>query len=189
MRINRVVTRTGDQGDTALVGGHRVPKSSARVHAYGEVDELNSCLGLVVAMGLDPTLAALLERIQNRLFTVGADLASPLEVRGPRVHDGLVTELEEAMEPLMEELPPLEEFVLPGGSPAGAALHLARTVCRRTERACVALAEQEPVTPQVVVYLNRLSDLLFVLARIANRRAGIPETLAVFGEAGEASTS
>lgn len=180
MRIDQVVTRTGDQGDTALVGGVRVPKSSTRVHAYGEVDELNCWLGVVVSQGPDPELAAALETLQHRLFTVGADLATPMEFRGPRVDEDLVGELEEIMDGLMPELPPLEEFVLPGGGPAGSALHVARTVCRRAERACVALAAQETVNPHVVVYMNRLSDLLFVMARVANRRAGQPETLAEF---------
>lgn len=180
MRINRVVTRTGDQGKTALAGGDRVSKSSARVQAYGEVDELNSCLGLAVSLGLDPGLSASLERIQHRLFSIGADLATPPGTPGPRVEQALITELEAIMEPLMEELPPLEEFILPGGGPAGSALHLARTVCRRAERVCVGLADREPVTPQVIVYLNRLSDLLFVMARVANRRSGHPETLAEF---------
>ena len=180
MRINRVVTKTGDGGSTALAGGLRVSKSSARVQAYGEVDELNSCLGLAVSLDPDPRLARVLELVQHRLFSVGADLATPPDTRGPRVEDHLVGELEGLMEPLMDELPPLEEFVLPGGSPAGAALHLARTVCRRAERTCAALAEQEAVTPQVLVYLNRLSDLLFVMARVANRRSGHPETLADF---------
>ncbi len=180
MRINRVVTRTGDGGSTALAGGLRVRKSSTRVQAYGEVDEVNSCLGLAVSLGPDPGLARVLELVQHRLFSIGADLATPPETRGPRVEDHLVSELESLMEPMMEELPPLEEFVLPGGSPAGAALHLARTVCRRAERTCAALAEQEEVTPQVLVYLNRLSDLLFVMARVANRRSGCPETLADF---------
>ncbi len=183
MRINRVVTRTGDGGTTGLAGGQRVRKSSPRVHAYGEVDELNSCLGLAAALQADPELVQVLEQVQHRLFSVGADLATPPGTRGPRVEEALVAELEALMEPLMSGLPPLEEFVLPGGSPAGAALHLARTVCRRAERACATLAEQEAVTPQVLVYLNRLSDLLFVLARVANRRGGTPETLARFPKA------
>ncbi len=180
MRINRVVTRTGDGGTTALAGGQRVRKSSARVHAYGEVDELNSCLGVAAALQTEPMLVQTLEQVQHRLFSVGADLATPPGTGGPRVGDPLVAELEALLEPLMGELPPLEEFILPGGSPAGAALHLARTVCRRAERSCAALAEQEAVTPQVLVYLNRLSDLLFVMARVANRRGGTPETLARF---------
>lgn len=180
MRIDRVVTRTGDQGLTGLVGGERVTKSSLRVQSYGEVDELNSWLGMAVALGLDSGLAEILETIQHRLFSVGGDLATPARVKGPRVEETHVRELEEAMEGLMEELPPLEEFILPGGGPGGAALHLARTVCRRAERACVALAAEEEVNPQVVIYLNRLSDFLFVLARVANRRAGRPETLAEF---------
>jgi cob(I)alamin adenosyltransferase len=180
MRISRVVTKTGDGGTTALIGGARVPKSSPRVQSYGEVDELNSWLGLAVALGLDPPLAQQVERVQHRLFTVGADLAAPSGVEVPRVDKTHVRELEEILRELLAECPPLEEFVLPGGAPAGACLHLARAVCRRAERAVVALAEHEEVNPQVVVYLNRLSDLLFVMARVANRRAGASETLADF---------
>lgn len=179
MRIDRVVTRVGDKGRTQLVGGDMVSKSSDRVHAYGEVDELNSWLGLAVALGVDEALREPLEVIQHRLFTVGADLANP-NLEGPRVLEEHVRELEEIMEGFMEELPPLEEFVLPGGGTAGAALHLARTVCRRAERACVSLAENSTVNPEALIFLNRLSDLLFVLARVANKRAGVPETLAEF---------
>jgi cob(I)alamin adenosyltransferase len=182
MRINRVVTRTGDGGQTALIGGERVLKSALRVHSYGEVDELNSCLGLAVSWLDDTALASLLEDIQHRLFTVGADLAAPMGVAVPRVQAEQIDELEKTMEGLMDELPPLEEFILPGGGPAGAALHLARTVARRAERATVALSEHQEVNPQVIIYLNRLSDFLFVLARVVNRRQQRPETLAVFSQ-------
>lgn len=175
-----MVTKTGDKGTTALVGGRRVPKDSPRVHAYGEVDELNAVLGLAVALGVEDSLRGPLERLQHRLFTVGADLAAPLEVEGPRVEEAHITELEQWMESLMDDLPPLEEFILPGGAPPGAALHLARTVCRRAERAVAALTREEEVNPRVLVFLNRLSDLLFVMSRVANRRAGRPETLAEF---------
>lgn len=182
MRINRVVTRTGDGGQTALIGGERVSKGSLRVDSYGEVDELNSCLGLAVAWLQDPAAAELLHTIQHRLFTVGADLAAPNGVPVPRVQASHVEELEQAMEPLMDELPPLEEFILPGGGPAGAALHLARTVARRAERSCVALASHEPVNEHAIIYLNRLSDFLFVLARVVNKRQNQPETLADFSQ-------
>jgi cob(I)alamin adenosyltransferase len=182
MRINRVVTRTGDDGQTALIGGDRVAKSGLRVNSYGEVDELNSCLGLAASWLAQDPIVAVLETIQHRLFTVGADLAAPMKVKVPRVTAAHVDELEQAMEGFMDELPPLEEFVLPGGGAAGATLHLARTVARRAERAVVALAEQEEVNEKALIYLNRLSDFLFVLARVVNRRQNQPETLAVFSE-------
>lgn len=182
MRISKVVTKTGDAGQTALIGGDRVSKGSLRVSAYGEVDELNSCLGLAVAHLDDSECREILQEIQHRLFTVGADLASPSGVAVPRVTETHIERLEEVLEGLMEELPPLEEFILPGGGPGGATLHLARTVARRAERTTVALAETEEVNPRAVIYLNRLSDFLFVLARVANRREERPETLADFSE-------
>lgn len=182
MRISKVVTKTGDKGQTALIGGTRVSKGSLRVAAYGEVDELNSCLGLAVAHLLDPECQDILQEVQHRLFTLGADLASPPEVEVPRVNPQQIDRLEEILDGLMDELPPLEEFILPGGGPGGATLHLARTVARRAERTTVALAEQESVNPLAIIYLNRLSDLLFVLARVANRREERPETLADFSE-------
>jgi len=180
MRISKVVTKTGDAGQTGLIGGARVPKSAQRVQAYGDVDELNSWLGLTVAHLREPQIASQLEAIQHTLFTLGADLAAPEGVAVPRVEAAHVEELEQVMEGLMEELPPLEEFVLPGGGPGGAALHVARTVTRRAERLAVGLAMEEYVNPQAIIYLNRLSDLLFVMARVANRREGRPETLAEF---------
>jgi cob(I)alamin adenosyltransferase len=130
----------------------------------------------------EPEIAGQLEAIQHTLFTLGADLAAPEGVAVPRVEAAHVEELEEVMEGLMEELPPLEEFVLPGGGPGGAALHVARTVTRRAERLAVGLAMEEYVNPQAIIYLNRLSDLLFVMARVANRREGRPETLAEFSK-------
>lgn len=182
MRISKVVTKTGDKGHTALVGGQRVSKGSLRVSAYGEVDELNSMLGLASAHLNDPECIAIIEEIQHRLFTVGADLASPEGLEVPRVAEEHVDRLEAIMESLMDELPPLEEFILPGGGPGGATLHLARTVARRCERTVVLLNEQVPVNELNIVYLNRLSDLLFVLARIANKRENQPETLADFSK-------
>ena len=182
MRISKVVTKTGDKGQTALIGGTRVSKGSLRVAAYGEVDELNSCLGLAVAHLFDPECQTILQEVQHRLFTLGADLASPPEVEVPRVNQQQIDRLEEILDGLMDELPPLEEFILPGGGPGGATLHLARTVARRAERSTVALAEHETVNPLAIIYLNRLSDLLFVLARVANRREERPETLADFSE-------
>ena len=182
MRISNVVTKTGDKGDTALIGGQRVSKGSLRVAAYGEVDELNSLLGLAVSNLRDADCREILQEIQHRLFTLGADLASPDGVEVPRVSEDHVTRLEEILEGLMDELPPLEEFILPGGGPGGATLHVARTVARRAERTAVALHQEISINPQAVIFLNRLSDLLFVLARVANKREGLPETLADFSQ-------
>ncbi|MBS2034281.1 cob(I)yrinic acid a,c-diamide adenosyltransferase [bacterium] len=182
MRINRVVTRTGDGGKTALIGGERVSKGSLRVDSYGEVDELNSSLGLAVALIHDKPAMDLIHAIQHRLFTLGADLAAPEGVAVPRITAEHVQELEESMEPLMDELPPLEEFILPGGGPGGAALHMARAIARRAERATVALASHEPVNEHAIIYLNRLSDFLFVLARVVNKRQQQAETLADFSQ-------
>jgi cob(I)alamin adenosyltransferase len=182
MRISNVVTKTGDKGDTALIGGQRVSKGSLRVAAYGEVDELNSLLGLAVSHLRDADCREILQEIQHRLFTLGADLASPDGVEVPRVSEDHVTRLEEILEGLMDELPPLEEFILPGGGPGGATLHVARTVARRAERTVVALYQETSINPQAVIFLNRLSDLLFVLARVANKREGLPETLADFSQ-------
>lgn len=182
MRISKVVTKTGDKGHTALVGGQRVSKGSLRVSAYGEVDELNSLLGLASAQLNDKDCIAHLEEIQHKLFTVGADLASPDGVEVPRVSEEHVERLEEIMESLMDELPPLEEFILPGGGVGGATLHLARTVARRCERTAVLLNEQVEINAFNIIYLNRLSDLLFVMARVANKRENLPETLADFSK-------
>lgn len=182
MRISKVVTKTGDKGQTSLIGGERVSKGSLRVAAYGDVDELNSFLGLAAASLQDPECREILAEIQHCLFTVGADLASPVGVQVPRITVEHVARLEEIMESLMDELPPLEEFILPGGGPGGATLHVARTVARRAERLAVALQEETTLNPQAIIYLNRLSDLLFVLARVANKRESRPETLADFSQ-------
>ncbi|MEW6281781.1 MAG: cob(I)yrinic acid a,c-diamide adenosyltransferase, partial [Candidatus Eremiobacterota bacterium] len=165
MRINRVVTRVGDGGSTQLVGGSMVSKGSLRVQACGDVDELNCALGLAASLLEDRQILEPLHRIQNELFTVGADLASPMNVTVPRVAPEHVAGLEAMLDSFMDELPPLEEFVLPGGGPGGAALHVARAVARRAERSVVALAAQDYVNLQAQIYLNRLSDLLFVMAR------------------------
>jgi len=182
MRISKVVTKTGDKGHTALVGGQRVSKGSLRVCAYGEVDELNSVLGLASAHLQDRACVEILEEIQHRLFTLGADLASPEGVEVPRISEEHVDRLEEIMETLMDELPPLEEFILPGGGAGGATLHLARTVARRCERTAVLLNDQVEINEKTIIYLNRLSDLLFVMARVANKRENQPETLADFSQ-------
>lgn len=182
--MNRIYTRTGDQGETGLFGGGRVPKSHPRVAAYGTVDELNATLGWVVTRLGDGEaarpMADRLATIQGDLFAMGAHLATPPGARSrdhlPPLPEDRPTELEEWIDEADGELEPLKSFILPGGSEPGAALHLARTVCRRAERAVVALAAAEGVEAGVLVYLNRLSDLLFVWARLANHRAGVPET-------------
>jgi len=176
----RIYTRTGDAGETGLLGGRRVRKSALRVEAYGEIDELSACLGLAGAAITDAGTASLLTQVQRDLFALSARVA---DVRkGDEAASGKtafpdtrVTALERAIDLAEETLPPLQAFVIPGGSEAGARLHLTRTVCRRAERRLVALATQEDVPPVFLAYLNRLSDLLFVLARAANRRAGAPE--------------
>jgi cob(I)alamin adenosyltransferase len=148
--------------------------------AYGDVDELNSWLGLARTGLVDPQLAAALGKIQNELFIVGADLASPLTVQVPRLEESHVEELETLIDQLLEELEPLLEFILPGGTQLGATLHLARAVARRAERSVVSLAAEESINEKTLKYLNRLSDLLFVMARVANRRAGEQEHSANF---------
>ena len=178
LAINRVYTRQGDKGETGLVGGQRVPKDSPRIEAYGTVDELNAFLGAARATvnqlaAQEPILAglgAILLRVQHELFNLGSILATlPEDVhpRQPRVTDAEIAQLEKGMDAMNEDLPPLRSFVLPGGSRIDAELHIARTVCRRAERACVALARTESVPPEAVRYLNRLSDALFVWARWA----------------------
>src|ERR1051326_6268087 len=188
LAINRVYTRQGDQGQTGLVGGQRVPKDSARIEAYGTVDELNAFLGAAratvnVMAATEPRLAllgAVLLRVQHELFNLGSILATlPEDVhpRQPRVTEAEIAQLEKSMDAMNEDLAPLRSFVLPGGSRVDAELHIARTVCRRAERACVALARVEGVPPEAVKYLNRLSDALFVWARWAAHVSGSPETL------------
>ncbi len=177
----KVYTRTGDDGTTGLFGGDRVSKTHPRIMAYGTVDEANAALGLARSLlagqpGAD-RVETLLHTIQQELFVLGGDLASPHETKYPvpRVEAHNVEALERAIDELEEDLPPLKHFILPGGSPAGAALHVARTVTRRAERHCVDLAGSEEVSEHAAHYLNRLSDLLFVLARWVNHQAGAPE--------------
>ena len=174
----KIYTRTGDTGDTSLYGGARVSKADRRVDAYGEIDELNAWLGIVRASDLDPDIDGALLDIQRDLFALGAQLADPSEKLGANVTkavvgDDEVARMEQLIDRLETELPPLRNFILAGGSPAGAALHLARTVCRRAERRIVGL--QPAVDTVLVRYLNRLSDLLFVVARVVNHREGISE--------------
>ncbi|MCG8348563.1 MAG: cob(I)yrinic acid a,c-diamide adenosyltransferase [Chloroflexales bacterium] len=173
----RIYTRTGDAGDTGLWGGQRVPKDSLRVHAYGSVDEANAVLGIARASGLDDDLDQLLAQIQNQLFVLGSDLATPGEAASiPRIDTADIDLLEQVIDKLERELEPLRQFILPGGGLAAALLHQARTVCRRAERWAVSLSHEEAINPHVIAYLNRLSDLLFVLARNANARAGVADT-------------
>jgi cob(I)alamin adenosyltransferase len=175
----KLYTRTGDAGETSLFDGTRARKDDPRVDAYGEVDELNAWLGLIRASTIDPSVDAELVAIQRDLFALGAQLADPADKLAPRVtkaviDDEHVVRLEQLIDRLDAEVPPLRRFILAGGTPAGAALHVARTVCRRAERRIVAL--RPPVDPVLVRYVNRLSDLLFVLARVVNHRGGAPET-------------
>jgi len=175
----KIYTRTGDAGETALFDGTRVRKSDSRVAAYGDVDELNAWLGLVRANGVDPDLAEMLVRIQRDLFALGSRLADPAHRIAERVTKAAlvaedISRLERWIDALETELPPLRRFILAGGAPAGALLHVARTACRRAERAIVAL-DPESLEPELLIYMNRLSDLLFVMARAVNRRAAEPE--------------
>lgn len=181
MRITRVFTRQGDDGATGLGGGHRVFKDSPRVKAYGAVDELNSAIGQAIAAGLSPRAAEPLLVIQNELFHLGADLCFLDEDKAkhkiPQIEERHVQKLEGQLKELNEIVGPLQNFILPGGSPASAVLHVARAVCRRAEREVVALAREEIIGRFVIPYLNRLSDLLFVLARYENKVRGVAEPL------------
>ncbi len=178
-RITKVYTRTGDDGTTALGSRRRVPKDARRIDAYGTVDELNSHLGMALASGLDATVAGAIREIQNDLFHLGADLCVPEEDKAalpvPRVEPRHIEALEHLMDRLSEALPPLENFVLPGGSPGAAQLHVARSVCRRAERLLIALQREEAVGACTIPYLNRLSDALFVMARHENFRRGLAD--------------
>jgi cob(I)alamin adenosyltransferase len=180
-RIIRVYTRSGDDGATGLGGGQRVAKDSLRIAAYGTVDELNSHIGVAVAAGVNEVLRDKLASIQNELFHLGSDLCILEEDKArmpvPRIEERHVLALETLMDRLSEELSPLENFILPGGTAAAAQLHVARTVCRRAERLVLALSRKEAVGPFTVKYLNRLSDALFVMARHENKRRGVPDVL------------
>ena len=177
----KIYTRTGDEGNTGLFGGGRTPKSDPRVEAYGDVDELNAAIGLARASELMPRIDEVLLPIQRDLFSIGALIATPdhekmkQHLEKARIDETRIAELERAIDDGDAELEPLKAFILPGGTHKAAALHLARTICRRAERRVVSLRGSVEVPAVVVVYLNRLSDLLFTLARLANRRAGAGE--------------
>ena len=171
VKLNKIYTKTGDDGTSGLVDGSRASKAGLRMTAIGEVDEANAVIGMVIATLTPGDLPEHLQGIQNDMFDLGADLATPGEV-GLRIVASQVERLEVAIDAMNEELEPLQSFILPGGSDTVAALHLARTVVRRAERAAVALHEQEPLNPQLLAYLNRLSDLLFVTARYVAAKEG-----------------
>ncbi len=182
----RIYTRTGDDGTTGLIGGSRVSKDSPRIEAYGSVDELNSVLGMARSHDLPEKVEQILARIQDELFTIGANLALAEGVERedynvPKLTDAAVQALEKEIDACEAQLEPLRQFILPGGAPAGAILHMARTVGRRAERCCVAMATREKVDPVLIRYLNRLSDLLFVLARLTNHVRLKPEVSPKFG--------
>ena len=177
----KIYTRTGDEGDTALFGGGRVDKDHPRVEAYGDVDELNAALGLARSIEMMPRIDEVLVPVQRDLFAIGALLATPdhekmkEQLIKARIDEQRIAELERSIDQCEQELEPLRSFIIPGGTPKAAALHVARTVCRRAERRVVSLAHDVELPALVIIYLNRLSDLLFMLARVANRRAGAGE--------------
>jgi cob(I)alamin adenosyltransferase len=174
-RLTKLCTRTGDNGTTGLGDGSRTDKDDPRIEAIGTIDELNSALGLLLSHELPGDLTDRLSRVQHRLFDVGGELCLPGQPSPCAVGTEQIEELEAALEELNADLPPLREFILPGGSPAAAACHLARTICRRAERRLVSLGKIENLNPAGIMYLNRLSDLLFVIARQLNRLAGKPD--------------
>lgn len=177
----KIYTKTGDDGRTALFGGGRVAKDDLRVSAYGDVDELNAFIGAARAAEMMPRIDEVLAPIQRDLFSIGALLATPhpeehkKQLEKAKLGDKRIAQLEQAIDDCESELEPLKAFIMPGGTPKAASLHVARTVCRRAERSVVTLRKSEDVPQIIVVYLNRLSDLLFMLARVANRRAGAGE--------------
>lgn len=179
----KIYTKTGDKGDTGLFGGGRVPKDHPRVEAYGDIDELNAFVGLARSIESMPRIDEVLAPVQRDLFSLGALLATPdrakmqEQLEKARISDARIKQLEQAIDDAEAEVEPLKAFILPGGTPKAAALHVARTVCRRAERAVITLRRggEADIPPVVIVYLNRLSDLLFVLARIATKRTGAGE--------------
>jgi cob(I)alamin adenosyltransferase len=173
-RLSQIYTRTGDDGSTGLGDGSRVSKDSARVTAYGTVDEANSAIGVVLACELPDDVRALLVGVQHQMFDLGGELCIPGHAA---IQAADVDRLEQALDAFNAPLPPLKDFILPGGGPAAAHCHLARTICRRAEREVVTLSHHDAVRPEAIRYLNRLSDLLFVLARVLSRASGHGETL------------
>ncbi len=173
-RLSKITTRTGDSGETGLGDGSRVPKDSARIATIGEIDELNSAIGLLRAESLPESVADALTGIQHDLFDLGGELSIPGRVA---LQANQVARLESLTEAFNRDLPPLKEFILPGGCRAAALAHLARTTCRRAERSLIALARAESISDAARIYLNRLSDLLFVLGRVLNRHAGVGDLL------------
>jgi cob(I)alamin adenosyltransferase len=179
----KIYTKTGDAGETGLFGGGRVSKDDPRVRAYGDVDEANAAIGLAAALDPGDFLLPALQTIQRDLFSIGAELATPdpakmekvLARSGAPIGSSEVGALEDLIDTHEAKLEPLKNFILPGGTPKAAAFHLARTTCRRAERSVVALSREQPINPAIIHYLNRLSDLLFVLARAVNQRAGTPD--------------
>ena len=180
-RLTKIYTKTGDDGLTSLGSRERVPKDALRVSAYGNVDELNSLLGVARAAGLSSKLDHLIPTIQNELFHLGSDLAFPDDgnssIQVPRIEARHVENLEENIDELLEVVGPLENFILPGGTLGAAELHVARAACRRAERSVVTLAREEPINVYILKYLNRLSDLLFTMARFENYKRGVSEVL------------
>lgn len=175
----KIYTKTGDKGKTSLFGGPRVSKDALRIEAYGTVDELNSHLGAIRSLKPGNEIDQVLEKMQNDLFTLGADLATPSHKKGAtvrRIEPHHVEQAEKTIDHLDSNLEPLQNFILPGGSRIAAQIHIARTVCRRAERCVVQLSRKESIGATPIIYLNRLSDLLFVLARYANKREGTAET-------------
>ncbi len=183
-RITRVYTKTGDKGETSLVDGKRVSKSSKRVDTFGDVDELNSILGICRQHVIDEEITDVLNSLQNDLFILGGDLATPsdFEIEIPRINTDMVKKLEELIDKFHDEIGDLKEFILPAGREASPYIHLARAVCRRAERKIVDLSGDEKVNKSAMVFLNRLSDLLFVLARVVNKRTGFEETFVDFSK-------
>ena len=183
-RITRVYTKTGDKGETSLVDGSRVSKSSKRVDTFGDVDELNSILGISIQYIEDEEIAGVVNSIQNDLFILGGDLATPsgFEIEIPRIDTDMITKLENLIDTFHKEVGDLKEFILPSGKGSSPYIHLARSVCRRAERKLVSLSGDERINGEAVVFLNRLSDLLFVLARVVNKRSGFEETYVDFSK-------
>ncbi len=174
--LMRVYTKFGDKGNTQLLGGTVVPKNDLRVEAYGNIDELNALLGIAISFSDSEELKSSLTRIQNDLFVIGAELASK-GARAKQIPPSRVSELEAEIDRMWDELPPLQNFVLPGGSKTAALLHHARTVCRRAERSIIALSQKEAVNPDIIIYVNRVGDLLFTHARHVNYAKKVPEVI------------